>query len=268
MSSAYKAQAGVDGSGKFDTSVPALRRAVMILDLVANADASLVPADIARALSLPKSTAHGLMNVMLELNLLTKAANGAVRLGPHPLHWANSFLAEMDVVSAFHEYFTKDVSLSQYTLTMTVRDRGDVVYVGCRNSDRPMGLTFRIGMRLPAAFTATGKMLLSEVSDTELSAIYGEGLPTPMAMNSVRNLDQLRIELGETRARGYSIDNEQVRDGILCIGSVVRDYSGRAVAGIAVTLLRSEASDDDISNLGHKMRTIADTLSIQLGRRS
>ncbi len=266
MSSAYETQAGGDVSGKYDTTVPALRRAVMILDLVAKADTTLVPADIARALSLPKSTAHGLMSVMLELNLLTKAANGAIRLGPHPLHWANSFLAEMDIVSAFHEYFSKDTSLSKYTLTMTVLDRGDVVYVGCRNSDRPMGLTFRIGMRLPAAFTATGKMLLSEIADPELSAMYREGLPTPMTAHSVGNLDQLRTELGETRARGYSIDNEQVRDGILCIGSAVRDYSGRAVAGIAVTLLRNEASNDDISELGRKMRAVANTLSGQLGR--
>lgn len=265
MSSAHKALLQTDVSPKGD-AVPALRRAVMILDLVAKADKTLVAADIARALSLPKSTAHGLLNVMFELNLLTKGPNGAMRLGPHPLHWANSFLAEMDMLSAFQEYFSKDTSLSKYTLTMTVLDQGDVVYVGCRNSDRPMGLTFRIGMRLPATFTATGKMLLSEIAESELSAMFREGFPIPMTTHSVSSFDQLRTELCDTRRRGYSIDNEQVRDGILCIGSAVRDYSGRAVAGIAVSLLRNEASDDYIAELGKRMRNVADTLSARLGR--
>ncbi|MGP4689693.1 IclR family transcriptional regulator [Agrobacterium pusense] len=265
MSSARETRPEPEVSGGIENSVPALRRAVMILDLVAKADTALLAADITRALSLPKSTAHGLMNVMIELNLLTKDANGAIRLGPHPLHWANSFLADMDIVSAFQSYFSTDTSLSKYTLTMTVLDGSDVVYVGCRNSDRPMGLTFRIGMRLPAAFTATGKMLLSEIADQDLTSMFYKGLPAPMTVHSVRSLEQLRTELHQTRVRGYSIDNEQVRDGILCIGSTVRDYSGKAVAGVAVSLLRSEASDDYIVELGLRVRNIAGSLSARLG---
>lgn len=266
MSSACQARAASAASEKQNMSVPALRRAVMILDLVARANTTMVPADIARALSIPKSTAHGLLGVMIELNLLTKSANGAIRLGPYPLHWANSILADMDIVSAFQEHLSKDTPLAKYTLTMTVLDQGDVVYVGCRNSDRPMGLTFRIGMRLPAAFTATGKMLLSEIAASDLLSMYSDGLPAPMTAQSVSNFEQLRLELDQTRMRGYSIDNEQVREGIVCIGSAVRDYSGKAVAGIAVTLLRSEASDDYLNELGQTIKRVAETLSGQLGR--
>ncbi|MEH0071468.1 helix-turn-helix domain-containing protein [Pannonibacter sp. Pt2-lr] len=49
--------------------MPALRRTVMVMDLVSSSAEPLTAADITRALKLPKSTAHGLFAVMQELNL-------------------------------------------------------------------------------------------------------------------------------------------------------------------------------------------------------
>lgn len=246
-------------------SVPALRRSVLILDLVASAGSPLSATDITRALALPKSTAHGLLNVMLELGLLARNPEGSFRLGPHPMRWANSFLSQMDVVAVFRDYFAQDATLSRYTMTLTILDGAEVVYIGCRNSDLPLGHTFRIGMRLPAPFTATGKMLLSEIADGELEALFGRNFPSPMTQRSVKNLPQLRQELSTTRERGFSIDDGQIRDGMICVGAALRDHSGKAIAGIATSLMRSEASADIIGELGSTMRATAGRLSEQLG---
>lgn len=246
-------------------SIPALRRTVLIMDLVASAPSAPTAADITRATGLPKSTAHGLLNVMMELGLLLRNADGTFRLGPHPMRWANGFLSQMDVVSVFRDHFARDEALSRYTITLTVLDKGEVVYIGCRNSDQPLGQTFRIGMRLPAPFTATGKMLLSELAESELTALFGGSFPKPMTPRSVTDLPQLTQELAETRQRGFSIDDGQIREGMICIGSAVRDYSGKAIAGIATSLLRSEASAQMVADLGETMRRAAASLSQQLG---
>jgi IclR family transcriptional regulator, blcABC operon repressor len=246
-------------------SVPALRRTVLILDLVAAAERPLNAAEITRSLGLPKSTVHGLLTVMMELNLLVRNPDGAFRLGPHPMRWTNAFLAEMDVLSVFNEYFAKDTVLKPYTMTLTVLDRDDVVYIGCRNSNQPLGQTFRIGMRLPAPFTATGKMFLSEMPDKELRVLFNSSFPAPMTSRSVRNLDQLMGELAITRDRGYSIDDGQVREAMICIGSAVRDHSGKMIAGIATSLLRIEASDDVLSDMAKEVQRAANALSRNLG---
>ena len=246
-------------------SVPALRRTVLILDLISASPTPLNAADITRALSLPKSTAHGLLNVMQELNLLAKNPDGTFRLGPHPMRWANSFLSEMDVLSVFREYFAKDTALASYTLTLTILDGAEVVYIGCRNSDQPLGHTFRIGMRLPSPFTATGKMLLSEVPDEELERLFGARFPEPMTARSAASLAALREELSATRSRGYSIDDGQIREGMVCVGAAVRDHSGKAIAGLAASLLHSEATEQAIAELGERTRDTAQSLSRQLG---
>ncbi|KAB1083511.1 IclR family transcriptional regulator [Neorhizobium galegae] len=265
MSIARRAAVEDTAIGKSSDSVPALRRAVSILDFVTNSGNAMSAADITRAISLPKSTAHGLLGTMIELGLLARNQDGTFRLGPHPMRWANGFLSDMDIVSIFRDYFASDTTLTPYTVTLTILDRDEVVYIGCRNSHQPLGHSFRIGMRLPAPFTATGKMLLSELPDDKLQALFGSNFPPPMSSRSVKNLTLLKQELADIRTRGVSIDDGQIREGMVCIGTAVRDHTGCAVAGIAISLLESETTPVAIENLGEMMRRSADILSEQLG---
>lgn len=253
-------------SSQISDTVPALRRAVRILDLVAGSAKSLTAAELTRALDLPKSTAHGLLAVMTELDLIARSADGNLHIGPHSLRWANGFLSQLDIVSTFNEHLAYRHDLDPYTVTLTVREGAEVVYIGCRNSAQPLGHTFRIGMRLPAPFTATGKMLLSDLGPDELRLLLNQ-FPPPLTSRSVATLSQLEMELESTRARGYSIDDGQIREGMLCIGAAIRDYSGAASAGIAISLIRSEAGDERIARLGEELRETAKQLSERLGYR-
>lgn len=256
----------VQRSSQTSDTVPALRRAVRILDLVSRSPGTLTAAEVTRVLDLPKSTAHGLLAVMTELDLLARSADGTLRIGPHSLRWANGFLSHLDIVSTFNDHLAQRHDLDPYTVTLTVREGGEVVYIGCRNSAQPLGHTFRIGMRLPAPFTATGKILLSDLGPGELRMLFSQ-FPQPLTSRSVAGLSQLEEELALTRTRGYSIDDGQIREGMICIGAAIRDYSGAASAGIAISLIRSEASDQKIACLGEELRTTAEALSEKLGYR-
>jgi len=247
------------------TSVPALRRAVQILDLVTEHGASLSSADIARRLRIPKSTCHGLINAMVELGLLNRTSGGSVRIGPKSFRWGYAFFADVSPVEEFQEVCQHDASLKDVTVTLSVLEGRDVVYVGCKNSDAPLGLTFRIGMRLPAVYTATGKAMLSTVPDEDLDEMFKDRWPQPLTPHGVGSLDGLRAELSEVRERGYSIDDGQIRDGMLCIGAPIRDHTGRSTAGVAASILLGEATAEEVDRLGEKMLGIAAVLAARLG---
>ncbi len=108
-------------------------------------------------------------------------------------------------------------------------------------------------------------MLLSELPDEELLRLFEAEFPAPMTPLSVRDLDRLRQELAVIRARGFSIDDGQIREGMICIGAPVRDHSGKAVAGIATSLIQSEASADVVAGLCETVRNAACDLSTRLG---
>jgi IclR family transcriptional regulator, blcABC operon repressor len=254
-----------DDGGAAPGAAPALRRAVRVLDYVSAAEERPTAADLARRLEIPKSTAHGLINAMTELGLLVRGVDGTFGLGSRPMRWTSGFLSQFDLVSVFNEYFTQNPELARYTITLSVLDGAEVVYLGGRNSDQPLGVTFRIGMRLPAFFTATGKALLATFEEDALSKLVEGDFPAPLTAHSVRDPMSLRRELAATRERGFSIENGQVREGMVCLGTVLYDYSGKAVAGIAVSLTHGEATPDAVANLGAQMREAAAVLSRRLG---
>lgn len=181
-------------SSQISDTVPALRRAVRILDLVSGSPRNLTAAELTRVLDLPKSTAHGLLAVMTELDLLARSADGTLRIGAHSLRWANGFLSQLDIVSAFNDHLAQRHDLDPYTVTLTVREGGEVVYIGCRNSAQPLGHTFRIGMRLPAPFTATGKIL------PDLTAVFV--VATGIAGAVMGETMLARLHLRSSLARG------------------------------------------------------------------
>ncbi len=254
-----------DGSAALGGAAPALRRAVRMLDYVSATGERPTAADLARRLEIPRSTAHGLINAMAELGLLARGADGTFSLGSRPMRWASGFLSQSDLVSVFHEHFTQNPELGRYTITLSVLDGDEVVYLGGRNSDQPLGVTFRIGMRLPAFFTATGKALLATLDEGALNKLLEGDLPAPLTAHSVRDPISLRRELAATRARGFSIEVGQVREGMTCLGAALSDYSGKAVAGIAVSLTQGEATPVAVAKLGARLQETAAILSRRLG---
>lgn len=247
------------------SAVPALRRAVEILNLLAMSDERFSSAEISRRLSLPKSTAHGLLSAMIELNLIRRSADGTMRIGPQSVRWAGRFLSQMDVRTAFNDYLDANRQWSAYTMTLTLREGADVIYIACRNSERPLGHTFSIGTHLPAAFTATGKVLLSELPENEIDNLFSGGLPTRLTPNSVQTLKQLKDELALVRSRGFSVDDGQIRTGMVCIGAPVRDCDGKISAGLAVSFLRSELTAQGFDAIGEQLKNAGDAISRRLG---
>lgn len=245
--------------------VPALDRGIRILDHVARAKNYPSLTDIARHLDIAKSSAHTLCNTLVQLELLIRRPDQSYQLGPHVMRWSNAFVATADLVAEFAAIFHEIDMLTAETITLSVLEGAEVMYIACRNSTLPLGITFRIGMRLPAPFTATGKSILSTMPNRQVRAIMANRWPQPLTGNSVPDIDSLIAELDETRQRGFSIDNGQVRDGMTCLGVSVRNSSNKVVAGVAVSFLSVDVDQSTLNLMAKNIRKVADLLSVRLG---
>jgi DNA-binding IclR family transcriptional regulator len=245
--------------------VPAVTRASAILDLVATSADPVSMAEIAQRLGLARSSAHGLCHTLVNLGLLERRARGFA-LGGHVMAWANAFIDRSDIVGAFTRLWDQTPALRQATVTLTILDGTDVVYIASRQSDDPFGITFRMGMRLPAAYTATGKAILSTLDDASVLRLHAGGLPPPLTDRSTASIEDLLAELAETRARGFSIDNEQVRRGMFCFGAPIHDFSGRtAIGGFAVSVRADSLTPARVEALGGDVIRYARQFSRSLG---
>jgi len=246
--------------------VPALDRGVRILDFAARSKSYPTLTDIARHLDIAKSSAHTLCNTLVQLELLIRRPDQTFQLGPHVMRWSNAFTEQSDVAAEFASIWDRESELPGATITLTVLEGAEVVYIAARNSAVSHSLIeFRAGMRLPAAFTATGKSFLSHMTDFEVRRLYADGLPAPRTPMSVRSVDSLIDELHDIRRAGYSVDNQQVAEGIVCFGAAVLDSRNRPIAGVAVSLPVDDVSDARREQIIANVRRIATRLSHRMG---
>lgn len=249
-------------------AVPALVKAVQMLDLICAEARPMRAPELARALGLSKSTVHVMCGTLLDLGLMARAGTNRFGIGPHALSWAGAFQNQSDLATEFARVWDEIHVLPEETVTLSTLSGTDVVYIACRNGTRPLGISFRAGMHLPAPHTATGKAMLSSMTDGQVRALFNGAWPQPTTSASVADLDALLVELAETRARGFSIDHGQSRDGASCFGAAVFGLGeGSAVAGVAVALLTAAASDQAIAIAGSAVCQVAGGLSRRLGAR-
>jgi DNA-binding IclR family transcriptional regulator len=92
----------------------------------------------------------------------------------------------------------------------------------------------RLGHRLPAYCTASGKVQLAYESRDHLAQIFEGQVLKKHTPNTIDNFDKLVSHLKEVARLGYAIDNEEWEEGVRCVGAPVRDYSHRVVAGVGL----------------------------------
>ena len=222
--------------------VPAVTRALTLLERLAQQREPMSLARLATDLALPKSSVHGLCNTLVSFGYLRRQDDGAFRIGPGVMPLAEAFMAGTSVTQEFNALWSD--TPPDETIILSVLNGADVVYVAARNGQRPLGLAFNVGMRLPAHLAATGKAMLAFHSEEFVRSLFGGAPLAQMNRRGPKRVTELLAELALTRRRGHSIDDEGVRAGVYCFGAPVFDASAQPVAGIGVCLNKAMLGSD------------------------
>ncbi len=247
--------------------VPAVERAVRLLDALAGSHRPASLAQLARELDAPKSSVHGLLSTLVELDLVRRNDAGEFSLGPRPLQWAGAWSLHSDVASAFHELARGAGPLASETIMLAVLDGPDVLYLACRPGTRALAVNFRVGGRFPASCTSSGKAILSTLDERDVRARFAgrPGLPKP-TRHSVPSVAALLRQLAQVRTAGHAVDDEEMAEGMQCFGVPVFSAApGPAVAAVAVSLIKAGTSQARRLEVIAAIRALAAALSERLG---
>ena len=242
-------------------SVPALERGAAALDLVAAQAGPIGVSEIARQLGLAKSSTHGICETLCGLDLLRLVPGGYVP-GPRSLRWSAVWLANSTLVTEFNRIVAAEPRLRAYTVTLSMLDADQVIYLACRESDKPLGFSFQIGMRLPAVFTATGKAMLSSLTAEGRRDWLPEKWPAPLTTASVADCAAFERQVPQWQRLGHALDKGEIRVGMVCIGKAILREAGQPAAGIALSMTSDEARPEVIAELAGVLDDIARRLRI------
>ena len=254
------------GTTKPRDLAPALSRGIGILELIAASGRTWSLTEIGTELGIAKSSVFGLCNTLVSAGMLERRGDGTYRLGLRLVDLANARLEDSDLPGAFYATWDSLGVFRHEAVILSVRDGADMVYIACRNSPLPLGVTFRIGMRLPACCTATGKACLGTLSDGAVRAIYEKHKLVRLTAASVASVEALLAQLAVVRKRSYSVDDGETREHMCSFGAPVfdRDHAS-AVAGVAISFLKANLDVATRARAGEVVREFAAQLSKSLG---
>lgn len=241
---------------------PAVTRAAAILELLAeNGGVAAGPSELARRLGLPKSSIANVCGALAEAGLVRRVGTGFA-LGRKLAELGGAYLAAMDLVQEFYDACQELETGSDETIQLAVLDGVEMTYLARHDGRQPVRLTSQIGRRLPASVTATGKAALASFDTAEVRRrLTGVELPS-LTPRSHRSVDALLTDLEVVRDRGYSMDDEETVEGVVCFGIAIPGRGpGDGPYAASITLLKARATFDRVPALIADLHRLADRLA-------
>lgn len=246
--------------------VQVLDRALAILDLLSVEGPDLSLGEVSDKLELHKSTVHRLIMVLERHKLIERnSVNGRYRLGLKLFELGTRAVSQLDLRERARPVLERLVLETSETVHLGILDDTEVLYLDKVEPARSVRMSSSVGRRNPAYCTAMGKSILAYLTEAQVEAIVRKQGLKAMTANTITSLLELKAELAGIRERGYAVDNEEIEEGVRCVGCVVRDFSGGPVAAISVSAPAFRISREKAKNLSRPVIAAANTLSAELG---
>jgi len=215
-------------------NVRAVERAMQILAAFEGEHEDRGVSEIAQATGLHKATTHRIMMTLLNSGFLERAADGErFRLGIRVVELGLGALRGLDLRRAAFPYMQQLVERFDETCDLGVFDRGMVLDLEVVHSRHSLTIAARVGRRLPAYCTASGRVFLAFLPAEVVEPVLNGPL-IPCTEKTTTSLARLRDELETTRQRGYAIDDEEFEAGIRAVSAPIRDMDGNVIATLSV----------------------------------
>src|SRR3569833_3390543 len=190
------------------------------------------------------STAFRILAALQQHDLEEKNPNGSYELGRRLLRLAQQVPVRSDLREVAKPILNWLRDQTGETVNLTVREGDEVIYVERAVPNRMMRVEQIIGSRAPLHVTAVGKLMLAEGGATSCRAYARRtGLP-PYTVNTLTRAQQLIEAAKHCHASGYAYDDEEAELGVGCIGVLVRNADGEAVAGLSISAPRERRRDE------------------------
>jgi DNA-binding IclR family transcriptional regulator len=195
------------------------------------------PAELARDLGEPRSSAYRLIEALTRIGIVRPALNGKVELGVGLLHLG---AAAADAVVERRAALPAMAGLharTGETVYLCVRRGMEAVCVERAEGRRVGLLLLQPGGSLPLHAGGAPRVLLAY--EPELWDAYCDrDTFRAFTPKTLQTADELRADLEQIRATGFAVSDEDVTPGVAAIGAPVLDASGRVRASLSVAGLR------------------------------
>src|SRR5215469_5851582 len=222
---------------------------------------------VARDMGLSRSTVHRMLATLSYHQFVEQDDDSrGYRPGPVLVHIGLSVVSKLDLVQLSHSALVELRDRTRETTHLGIlRGDTDVLYLDSVESEQVVRTGSRIGWTLPAHATASGKALLAERTDEEISALYSAGLPAGPTSRALTSMGELLEQVAEVRRLGYSANYGESEADVAAVAATVRDKRGRPRCALVVTAPLSRVDEAWVKTAAAAAMQVARDLGMRVG---
>lgn len=215
-----------------DHTIPALEKAVLLLEHLGRTERGATQAELARELGISTSTCYRIIQTLWKHDWLKKRSGNRYDLSGGILTAAMKLARRVTRFEHCQPLLDDLAQTTGLTAKLSIRQGNEQVTILRAESPRPLSVSSKVGARFPIIEGSVGAALLADASEEDvrqLAAGCAEDIPEKGDPGTVWT------RIAAVRVQGYCRNAKENRWRIDAISAPMRDSEGSVVA--ALTLL-------------------------------
>ena len=221
---------------------------------------------VATQLGLPLGSVHRLLLDFEEAGIAERTEAGEWELSFKLLELTGLQLERIHFPALARPFAERIAEATGETVNINVLSGLHGVSVDKVRGNEGMQMDMRIGTRGPLHCGGAGKAMLAFLGPADQERVL-VGPLEPMTPKSITDPSVLKSELGRIKARGYSIDDQEVVLGVYCVSVPILDARSRPVGAMSITGLTPKAPGPAIQPFVDLLNEACSQVSRKLGFR-
>ncbi|MGY4785402.1 IclR family transcriptional regulator [Rhodococcus opacus] len=241
-----------------------LERALKILEYLGQHQEGCALKRICTDLALPMSSAHDLLQALIEIGAVRLADQRTYLVGPRSLVLALAIVDGVDLRGVSRPYLSELCEELNENTYLALRSGNIVTYADRYDAGQTLSVVMKLGGPRPLHGSSIGKLLTAYNPDLEERVMNAPNLDryTPFTHT---NRAALREELAEIRKHAYSVSDGESVEGIIGLATPIVDASGTVSAAVHVSAPRGRLAPDRLPIVLAAMSRTGAQISHQLG---
>lgn len=197
-------------------------RLFSLLELIATKDQLFTLQGLVEETGTPKPTLHRMLHQLESSGLLIRENNGRhYGTGVRLRRMAENLLINDMHHGARHAVLRNLVAELGESCNVTAVSGSEVVYLDRIETSEPLRITLQPGSRVPVHCSASGKMILSQLSPAQRRRLIAAAPLERYTNKTVTDPELIEEELQRVRRDCYAIDDEEFLPGMVCVAVLV-----------------------------------------------
>ena len=246
--------------------VQSVERAVFVLGALGDAGPEgLTLSELSRALGASKSSTFAILQTLLGYGFVADSGAGMsrrYRLGLALARLGDLVVSQIALRDVALPVLRDLTAVTGLTSRVAVLEAPHVVVIGRVDAEsNAVRFATNLFKRELMHCSAVGKAMLAAIPEPEARGFLLQAGMPQKTRHTVTDVDALVRELAGVRGKGYSVDDEEDAEGVICIGAPIVRVDGGCAGAISVTGLKVDVPAWRLHQIGESVHEHAERVS-------